>query len=160
MSERATGSETTHGTIHRHTSHQDQPSAGQLISAVLGTTYVVVGLLGFLVTGSSDFTGHDPAHNIAGITVNPLHNVAHLLVGGLGVAAYARPTFARAYGALLLVAYGGLFVWGLLVAGEPNAMNLDTGANVLHGATALLGLLIALLPARHEERADSAQGAR
>lgn len=143
----------------RLTSHQGQPSAGQLIAAVVGTVYLVVGLFGFMVTGSSDFTGHDPAHNIAGLTVNPLHNVLHLLVGGLGVAAYAGARLARLYGIVLLVGYGALFLWGLAVAGEPNALNLGRGDNVVHAGTAVLGAVIAVLPTG-ARRADSARGER
>ena len=143
----------------RLTADQPQPSAGQYTSAVLGTTYLVVGLLGFIVTGSSGFTSHDPTHNIAGLTINPLHNVAHVLVGGLGLVAYLRAPYARIYGLVLLVGYGALFLWGLAVADRPNAMNLNAADNVLHAATALLGLLIAALPVgRH--RADSAKGER
>lgn len=147
----------THGD--RLTSHQGQPSAGQLISAVTGTLYLVVGLFGFMTTGSSEFTGHDPTHVVVGLTVNPLHNVLHLVVGALGIAAFAAPGLARLYGVFLFVAYGVLFVWGTGAAGGPNALNLDWGGNVLHGATAALGALVALLPVRRH-RADSARGER
>lgn len=143
----------------RLTAAQYQPSAGQITAAVVGTAYVVVGLLGFISTGASDFAGHDPSHQIAGITVNPLHNVAHLLVGGLGMVALVSAKLARLYGLVLLVGYGALFAWGLAVADGPNILNLDQGGNVLHAATALVGLLIALLPTGRG-RADSSKGER
>jgi hypothetical protein len=143
----------------RLTAHQDQPSAGQLVAAVVGTMYLVAGLLGFLVTGSSDFTGFDPAHNLAGFTVNPLQNVLHLLLGGLGIGAFASAGLARLYGVVVFVAFGVLFVWGATAGGGSNALNLDHGGNVLHGFTSLIGAFTAVLPVGRN-RADSSQGER
>jgi Domain of unknown function (DUF4383) len=149
---------TTPFQIDRLTSHQDQPSAGQLTAVVVGSLYLVVGLFGFMVTGSSTFAGSDPAHNIAGLTVNPLQNVLHLLIGGLGIGAYVGPGVARLYGVGLFLFCGALCVIGL-IAGVPNFLNADQGTNAVHGITAVLGALIAVLPVGRN-RADSAQGER
>lgn len=150
---------TTPFQIDRLTSHQDQPSSGQLTAAVVGALYLVLGLFGFMVTGSSSFAGSDPSHNIAGLTVNPLQNVLHLLIGGLGIGAYIAPSAARLYGIGLFVVCGALCVIGLIAGGEPNFLNADQGTNAVHGITAVLGALIAVLPVGRN-RADSAQGER
>ena len=150
---------TTPFRIDRLTSHQDQPSSGQLTAAVVGSFYLVLGLFGFMVTGSSSFTGFDPQHNIAGMTVNPLQNVLHLLIGGVGIGAYVGPSVARLYGVGLFLFCGALCVIGLIAGGDANFLNVDQGANAVHGLTAVLGALIAVLPVGRN-RADSAQGER
>ena len=56
---------------------------------------------------------------------------------------------ARTYGWLLAVGYGAAFVYGLFAVGEAwDFLSINWADNVLHLATALVGLVIALLPVR------------
>ncbi len=56
---------------------------------------------------------------------------------------------ARTYGWLLAVGYGAAFVYGLFAVGEDwDFLSLNWADNVLHLATALVGLVIALMPVR------------
>ncbi|WP_167588409.1 DUF4383 domain-containing protein [Kineococcus rubinsiae] len=124
-----------------------EATAAQYLACVLGVTYLVVGLAGFALTQTAGFTAQDPEMQLAGLTVNPLHNVVHALVGALGIVAFTRSRRARRYGILVLVVFGALAVTGFL-SGHPGPMNVNTPDNWLHAATAALGLVIALVPTR------------
>ncbi|NAZ82381.1 DUF4383 domain-containing protein [Kineococcus sp. R8] len=123
-----------------------EATSAQYLACVLGVTYLVVGLVGFAVTGTMGFTDHDPQRQVAGLTVNPLHNVVHAVVGALGVVAVTRSRRARRYGILLFVVFGVLAVTGFL--GGPGPLNVNGPDHVLHAGTALLGLVMALVPTR------------
>ena len=58
-------------------------SVNKLVGVVFGAVYVLVGLLGFTVSGGSSFAGTDGGLLVGIFMVNPLHNIAHLLVGAL-----------------------------------------------------------------------------
>ena len=64
--------------------------ANVLIGYVFGAVYLLVGLLGFTVSGGHDFAGMDGGKLLGLFMVNPLHNVAHLLIGALLVLAATR----------------------------------------------------------------------
>ncbi|MDP9433200.1 MAG: DUF4383 domain-containing protein, partial [Actinomycetota bacterium] len=58
----------------------------QLLALGFGAVYVLVGLIGFLVTGFSGFAEPNTDKLLLGIfEVNPFHNVAHLLTGMTGL---------------------------------------------------------------------------
>ena len=60
---------------------------------------------------------------------------------------------ARTYGWLLAVGYGAAFLYGLLAVGQDwDFLNLNGADNFLHLATALVGLVIAMMPARSDSR--------
>jgi len=133
--------------VDRQFVQEPEATAAQYLAGVLGVAYLVTGLLGFAVTGSMGFTAHDPQVQMAGLTINPLHNVVHAVVGALGVAAFTRSTWARGYGVLVLVAFGALALLGFLGLGSAG-MNMNGPDNWLHAATAVLGLLMVLVPTR------------
>jgi hypothetical protein len=82
--------------------------------------------------------------------INPLHNIAHILVGLAGLALARTLAGARTYGWLLAGLYAVLFVYGLAAVGKDwDFLNINAGDNVLHAATAVVGLVIALLPVRN-----------
>ncbi len=58
-------------------------SVNKLVGVVFGAVYVLVGLLGFTVSGGSSFAGIDGGLLLGIFMVNPLHNIAHILVGAL-----------------------------------------------------------------------------
>ena len=56
---------------------------------------------------------------------------------------------ARTFGWLLAVGYGAAFIYGLLAVGEDwDFLNINAADNVLHILSALVGLVIALMPVR------------
>ena len=96
---------------------------GRRLALGLGIAYVLVGVLGFFVTGFGDFAAQTGDKLLGVFEINPLHNVVHLLVGFGGLALWRRRETARAYGAALVAAYGVTFLYGLAVSGEDSAGN-------------------------------------
>lgn len=126
----------------------------QYLALVLGVVYLLVGLLGFLVTGFDGFAEHDHSRTLLGFAVNPLHNIVHLLVGALGVSMWKRDDSARKFGWILFVLYGLTFVYGLIVQNNEtaNILNINAADNVLHLLSAIAGLAIAKWPASKGSR--------
>ncbi len=123
----------------------------QLLALGFGAIYVVVGLLGFLVTGFSGFAAPNTNNHLLGFELNPFHNVGHLVTGLTGVLLARTLAGARAYGWLLVVSHIGLLAFGLLYANQDTALNFfsfNVLDNILHVGVILVGLAIALLPAR------------
>ena len=66
-------------------------SPNRLVATVFGAVYLVVGALGFAVTGGVGFLATDGGLLLGIFAVNPLHNIAHLLIGAaLVIAALSR----------------------------------------------------------------------
>ena len=122
----------------------------QLLSLVIGAVYLLVGIVGFFVTGFDDFFGHDTNETILGFEVNPFHNVVHILIGAAGLVLARTLAGARTYGWLLAVGYGATFVYGLFAVGQTwDFLSLNWADNWLHLVSALAGLAIALGPVRN-----------
>ena len=127
-------------------------SVNRLLGYVLGIVFLLVGALGFAVTGGVGFAEQD-GNTLLGFEVNPLHNIVHLLVGAVlllgatrGVAA-ARSANIAIGGTYLVVGIIGLFI----LDSSANILALNSADNVLHlvSAVALLGAgLAADKPAR------------
>jgi hypothetical protein len=122
----------------------------QTLALVFGAVYLVVGIIGFFWTGFDNFAGNSQHEMLIGLfMINPLHNIAHILVGVLGLALARTLAGARTYGWLLAVLYAALFVYGLIAVGKSwDFLNINAADNVLHIATAVVGLVIALGPVR------------
>ncbi len=121
----------------------------QLLALVFGAVYLLVGIVGFFVTGFDHFADNSQHEMLLFFMINPLHNIAHILVGVVGLLLARTLAGARTYGWLLAGLYGVLFVYGLLAVGESwDFLNINAADNVLHIATAAVGLVIALLPVR------------
>lgn len=130
----------------------DSIDNGRRLALGLGVAYVLVGLLGFAVTGFHDFAGPTDAKLLGVFGLNPLHNVVHLVIGGAGLALWKRVDTAKAYGAALVAGYGATFLYGLAVSGRDTAANflsINAADNGLHLFSAVAGVVIlALLPRR------------
>ena len=120
----------------------------QAVAVLVGVLFAIVGIVGFAATGFDGFAAHDTPDRLFGLAVNPLQNLVHLAVGVAGLVLSARLPRARIFGWVLLVGLGALFGYGLLVTRVPAAdvLNLNWGANWLHLAFALVGLVIATGP--------------
>ncbi len=128
----------------------EERRAYQWLALVFGIVYLLVGIVGFFITGFDGFTAMDHDTTLLGFAINPLHNIVHLLVGALGVAMWSRPSSARTFGWLLAVAFGVVSIYGLIVVNneDANFLNINGADNALHIATTLVGLAIALWPDR------------
>jgi hypothetical protein len=127
----------------------------QLLATAFGAIYLLIGVIGFFITGFEDFFGNEagtPHHvgeNLLGFMINPMHNVVHILIGVAGLLLARTLAGARTYGWLLAVGYGAAFLYGLFAVGEEwDFLNLNVADNVLHLLTALVGVVIAVGPVR------------
>ncbi|MEU6642231.1 DUF4383 domain-containing protein [Saccharomonospora sp. NPDC046836] len=128
----------------------------QVLAGVVGLIFLVLGVAGLIRTGFANFLAAQHGE-LWVFTVNPLHNVVHVVVGVLGLCLALTSASARVYGWVLFAGFGALFVWGLAVTGvfvsNPvsglgNTLALNAADNWLHLGGALLGLVIATMPAR------------
>ena len=131
----------------------------QYLALVIGAVYLLVGILGFFITRDMGFTEHDHSQTLLGFAINPLHNIVHIVIGLAGIALWSSASRARTYGWLLFIGYGATFVYGLIVADNPDAniLNINGADNGLHLVSALAGLAIALWPRRDRDRTTTAR---
>ncbi len=125
-------------------------TVNQQFGYAFGAIYVLVGLLGFAVTGGTEFAGTE-GNNLIIFEVNPLANIVHILVGALLLGGAARGAVASKQvnilvGAVYLVlGLVGFFIYGTAA----NILALNTADHFLHLATAALALFVGLAaPAR------------
>ena len=117
------------------------------LALAVGGVFLLVGLLGFAVTGFDNFAGVTN-ETLLGFELNPLHNLVHLAIGLAGLGLARTLSGARTYGWLLVVGYGATFLYGLFAVGRDdiNFLSLNGADNGLHLVSVILGLVIALLP--------------
>ena len=116
------------------------------VAGAFGAVYLVVGVVGFFVTGFSRFADSTNGQSLAGFAVNPLHNAVHVLVGLALLAASARLGAARAVNGLVGAVYLVLGLVGLPFARPDvswNVLAVNGFDNVLHLGTAFLLLTVA-----------------
>jgi hypothetical protein len=116
------------------------------VALVFGIVYLLVGLAGFLVTGDVGFASPD-GNPLLIFGVNPLHNIVHLLVGAVLLAASRRTASARAANLAIGATYLLIGIIGLFIADASNPANIlafNGADNVLHLFTALVLLGVAL----------------
>ena len=88
----------------------------RMFALIIGVVYLLVGLLGFVFTGTSMAAGPDAPRLLGLFPVNLLHNIVHLAVGALGLAAYRSYGQSRAYARGLTIFYALLAGLGLIRA--------------------------------------------
>lgn len=130
----------------------------QVIAGLVGIVYLAAGVLGFVRTGLADWSVNN-MQPLSGFMVNPWHNLLHVVVGVIGLLFMMRPATSRLYGWMLLIGFGALTLWGLAlqgtfttnpVSGLGNPFGIDRADTWLHFGTAVVGLVIAVLPARRK----------
>jgi len=121
----------------------------QILALAFGAVYLLVGIVGFFVTGFDNFADNSQHEMLLFFMINPLHNVVHIVIGLAGLLLARTLAGARTYGWLLAVGYAAAFVYGLIAVGESwDVLNINAADNVLHILTAVVGLVIALAPVR------------
>lgn len=121
-------------------------SPNRLLATVFGVVYLLVGLLGFTVTGGVSFFDTSGGLLLGLFEVNVFHNVAHLLIGAaLLIAGVSNVAAARGVNIAVGAAYLLLGIVGLFLIGtELNILAINAADNVLHFASAAVLLAVGL----------------
>jgi hypothetical protein len=104
-------------------------------AGAVGAVFIVVGLLGFTVSGGHSLAGHTGGRLLGLFQVNSLHNLVHLGVGAAMVAAAIAGTRgARSANTVIGFVYLALGVVGLFITGDSplNIVALNGADNGLH----------------------------
>lgn len=130
-----------------HTATAPTRTPAQLFALAIGAVYLLVGLLGLFVT--DNFAGGQADDKLILFRVNHLHNIVHLALGGIWLAASTRADLARTANlglglVLLLVAALGFAMPNLMTdllniggrAAPDNWLHLVTGAVSVYFGTA------------------------
>jgi hypothetical protein len=113
----------------------------QTFALVFGAVYLLVGIVGFFITGFDDFAGKTYDDELIIFALNPLHNLVHIGLGAVWLGAAGRQDSARTvnlvFGIVLFLVFvlgiaGGLKWLAIENAGAPD--------NYLHVVTALLAI--------------------
>lgn len=121
-------------------------SPNRMLGVIFGAVYILIGLLGFLVTAGVGFFATDGNLLLGIFEVNPFHNVVHLLIGaalligGLSSVPAAKATNVTIAAAYLLVGIVGLFITDTAF----NILALNAADHVLHVASAALLFAVGL----------------
>jgi hypothetical protein len=131
-------------------------SPNRLVATIFGAVYLVVGALGFTVTAGVGFIATEGGLLLGIFEVNPLHNIAHLLIGAaLLIGGLSNARAAKTVNIVVGAAYLLLGVVGFFLAGTAlNILALNTFDHFLHLASALV-LLGVGLGAERSVRADA-----
>ncbi len=121
-------------------------SPNRLLATVFGVVYLLVGLLGFTVTGGVSFFDTSGGLLLGLFEVNVFHNVAHLLIGAsLLIAGVSNVAAARGVNIAVGAAYLLLGIVGLFLIGTAaNILAINAADNVLHFASAAVLLAVGL----------------
>jgi Domain of unknown function (DUF4383) len=118
-------------------------SPTQLLTLLIGATFILVGILGFVpgitshLYGGLDFAGHNSQAKLFHVfQVSWLHNIVHIAFGLVGLAFARTPATARLYLIGGGVVYLLLWFYGLLIdqSGGANFVPFNTADNWLHFA--------------------------
>jgi len=113
----------------------------QLFALVFGIVYLLVGIVGFAVTGFDNFAGETYDDELIIFAINPLHNVVHILLGAVWIGAAGKHGTARSINLVFGVVL--LLVAALGLAGILNFLAIEDAAsadNYLHLATGALSV--------------------
>ncbi len=125
-------------------------SPNRLVATIFGAVYILVGLLGFAVTGGVGFLATEGGLLLGIFMVNPLHNIAHLLIGAaLLIAGLASARAAKTVNIIIGATYLLLGIVGFFLVGTAlNILALNTFDHFLHLASAIVLLGVGLAAER------------
>ncbi len=121
-------------------------SPNRLLAVIFGVFFVGIGLLGFVVSAGGEFFGSTGGLLFGLFQVNTFHTIAHLLIGGILLAAgIAGVPAARTVNAVIGAAYLVLGIAGLFLVSSPlNILAINGPDNVLHFASSVVLLAVGL----------------
>ena len=125
-------------------------SPNRLVATIFGAVYILVGLLGFAVTGGVGFIATEGGLLLGIFEVNPLHNIAHLLIGAaLLIAGLVSARAAKIVNIVVGATYLLLGIVGFFLVGTAlNILALNTFDHFLHLASAIVLLGVGLAAER------------
>lgn len=137
------------------TTNRDSPdNAATLFAKVFGAVYLLIGLVGFAVTGFDGWFATDTGETLLWFELNPFHNVVHLVIGAALLAGARRPASAKAIATIVGLGYGLVGIVGLFALGEEwNILSLNQSDNWLHIGTAVIALLAVAASSDRSDRA-------
>lgn len=97
-------------------------SLAQRVAPLIGAFYVVIGIIGFFVTGFGKFV-QDTPDKLLGFAINPFHNLVHLGIGLFLILMTTQFSTAVAEGAVMGV--GVFYIAATLIGVLPPATNLS-----------------------------------
>ncbi|MFP5298591.1 MAG: DUF4383 domain-containing protein [Actinomycetota bacterium] len=112
----------------------------QVFALVFGVVYLLVGVVGFFVTGFENFASNTEKELII-FALNPLHNIVHILIGVVWIGAASKHDSAKGVNMLFGVVLG--LVAALGFAGALGWLAIDGAGepdNFLHLTTAVLAI--------------------
>lgn len=132
-------------------------SPNRLVATIFGAVYLVVGLLGFAYTGGVGFVATKGGLILGIFEVNPLHNIAHLLIGAaLLIAGLTRVAAAKAVNTTVGAVYLLLGIVGFFLVGTgANILALNTPDHFLHLVSAIVLLGVGLGAEKTVRRASA-----
>jgi hypothetical protein len=122
---------------------------------VIGIVFLLVGILGFILNPTEG--------SLLGIfAVNIEHNLIHVLVGVLGIAA-ALTGWPRLYAQALGVVYLLVGILGFVPGLAPDGMllglvHINLADNLLHLVVGAAAAIVGFMPLARQSATDSAQG--
>jgi hypothetical protein len=124
----------------------DTASPARLYATLVGAVILIGGIIGFFYEASFDTGNQVVADDVFGIlAVNGWHNVVHILLGLLGLAAAGTAYAARAYALGVGALYIVLAIWGFLETENGFGVLIDlvpvnTEDNFLHLILGVVGI--------------------
>ncbi|GGE93831.1 DUF4383 domain-containing protein [Mycetocola zhadangensis] len=121
-------------------------SPNRLLATIFGAVYLLVGLLGFAVTGGLSIIATEGNLLLGLFAVNPLHNIAHLLIGlALLIAGVSTVSASKTVNTVVGAVYLLLGIVGFfLVDTAFNILALNTADHFLHLGSAIVLLGVGL----------------
>lgn len=113
----------------------------QTFALVFGVVYLLIGLVGFAVTGFDGFAAKSYNEELIIFALNPLHNIVHIAIGALWIGSSRTHEASKSTNTLVGAVYGLVFILGLL--GVLKFLAIEDAAepdNYLHLGTAVLAL--------------------
>ncbi len=118
----------------------------QTFALAFGAVYLLIGILGFFVTGFDGFAAESYNEKLIVFPLNPLHNLVHLVIGAVWVGASRRHDTAKSTNTAIGVAYLLVAVLGFLgvlkflaiedASSSDNWLHLVSGALSIYFGTA------------------------
>jgi hypothetical protein len=126
----------------------------QTVAVLVGVLLAVLGVLGFAATGIDGPIAQRRPDQLFWFAANPLQNLVHLGCGVAGIVLSGQLHRTRIFGRIMAGTFGLIFCYGVITQSAPqfDVLNLNWPGNWLHLALALLGVLVAVAPARLRRR--------
>ncbi len=120
---------------------QGARTPAQTFALVFGVAYLLVGLVGFAVTGFDGFAAESYNEELIIFALNPLHNIVHIAIGAWWIASSRTHQAAKSTNTIIGAAYGLVFILGML--GVLQFLAIEDAAepdNYLHLVSSVLAL--------------------